>query len=108
VTATTSLRERVLQAVARGWCSPSNAHKGMDATLAEAIADSVVAALSTPAAGEWVLVPREPTDAMRRAFRADRAASTYYTHTTLQCADFDSRYAAMIAAAPEPATQEAG
>lgn len=34
-------RERVLQAVARGWCDPSSAQKQMDPDLAEAIADAV-------------------------------------------------------------------
>jgi hypothetical protein len=48
---------------------------------------------------DMVLVPREPTPEMRAAFRADSEALTYYTHTTLQCADFDSRYRAMLGAA---------
>ena len=37
------LRSLVLQAVARGWCAPKTAHKEMDANLAEAIADAVIA-----------------------------------------------------------------
>lgn len=57
------------------------------------------------AVGDWVMVPREPTLAMAAAFRADAGSSTFYTHTTLQCADFASRYRAMLAAAPQqPAT----
>lgn len=36
-------REAVLGAVARGWCHPENANKEMDATLAIAIADEVLA-----------------------------------------------------------------
>jgi hypothetical protein len=37
--------ELILQAVARGWCSPENQHKEMDAALAGAIAREVSAAL---------------------------------------------------------------
>lgn len=37
--------EEIRGAVARGWCTPENSHKVMDATLALAIADSVCAAL---------------------------------------------------------------
>lgn len=48
----------------------------------------------------WVLVPREPSFAMRNTFVAGMGSSTYYTHTTLQCEDFDSRYRLMLAAAP--------
>jgi hypothetical protein len=33
--------ETILQAVARGWCSPKNENKVMDADLAEAIAIEV-------------------------------------------------------------------
>ena len=36
-------------AVARGWCSPENAHKEMDVHLAEAIAQEVCAAIDTDA-----------------------------------------------------------
>ena len=36
-----TLKEQITQAVARGWCHPKNAHKEMDADLAEAIADEV-------------------------------------------------------------------
>lgn len=45
------LHTLILQAVARGWCSPENAPKVMDCDLAEAITREVIAAL-TPAAGE--------------------------------------------------------
>ena len=38
----------ILQAVARGWCSPENAHKEMDADLAKAITQEVLAALRAP------------------------------------------------------------
>lgn len=48
----------------------------------------------------FVLVPRVATEAMRAVFRAEQGSGTFFTHTTLQCADFDSRYAAMLAAAP--------
>lgn len=34
-------RELILQAVARGWCSPENSSKEMDGSLAAAIADEV-------------------------------------------------------------------
>ncbi len=37
-----SLEEQVMQAVARGWCHPENAHKVMDVDLANAIAAEVV------------------------------------------------------------------
>jgi hypothetical protein len=33
--------DQILQAVARGWCTPKNEHKIMDADLAEAIAIEV-------------------------------------------------------------------
>lgn len=51
----------------------------------------------------WKLVPVEPTPLMVATFRADNAngAMSWMTHTTLRCADFSSRYAGMIAAAPE-------
>lgn len=39
--------EEIRGAVARGWCTPENSHKVMDATLALAIADSVCAALQS-------------------------------------------------------------
>jgi hypothetical protein len=35
--------DEIRGAVARGWCSPENSHKEMDATLALAIADEVYA-----------------------------------------------------------------
>lgn len=41
--------ELILQAVARGWCAPENAHKEMDAVLAQAIAREVSAALRSAA-----------------------------------------------------------
>lgn len=47
----------------------------------------------------YALVPVEPTAAMRAVFRAEAGSATYFTHTSLQCADFDSRYRAMLAAA---------
>ena len=37
--------EDVSGAVARGWCSPENAHKEMDSTLAEAIVKEVTRVL---------------------------------------------------------------
>ncbi|MEY1661558.1 hypothetical protein [Isoalcanivorax beigongshangi] len=52
----------------------------------------------------WQLVPAEPTPLMAATFRADNehGAMTWVTHTGVQCVDFDSRYRAMIAAAPVP------
>ncbi len=41
------LRNKVLEAVARGWCSKDNEHKIMDAALALAIVDEVMKALSS-------------------------------------------------------------
>ncbi len=35
-------KESIREAVARGWCAPGQTHKVMDASLAEAIADSVM------------------------------------------------------------------
>ena len=49
----------------------------------------------------WKLVPEKGTEAMARAFRADDAPG-YFCMTTLRCADFAERYAAMLAAAPQP------
>lgn len=51
--------------------------------------------------GDWVLVPREPTPEMANWFRADEGSATFFTHTTIQCADFESRYSAMLAAAQQ-------
>lgn len=53
----------------------------------------------------WRLVPVESTEAMARAFRADDAPG-YFCMTTLRCADFSERYAAMLAAAPQPPANE--
>lgn len=60
------------------------------------------AALLTAPPG-YVLVPVEPTPLMIATFRADNehGALSWMTHTTLRCADFRSRYAGMLAAAPE-------
>ena len=38
---------QVMEAVARGWCSPENSHKTMDGVLAAAITKEVVRALKT-------------------------------------------------------------
>lgn len=46
------------------------------------------------------LVPVEATPEMRDVFTAAEGSATHYTHTTIRCGDFDSRYAAMLAAAP--------
>lgn len=43
-----TLEQQVTEAVARGWCHPKNAHKEMDADLAEAIIEEVVRSF-TPA-----------------------------------------------------------
>ena len=51
----------------------------------------------------WKLVPVEPTPMMIATFRADNehGALSWMTHTALRCADFRSRYAGMLAAAPK-------
>ena len=36
------MRNEIIGAIARGWCSPENSHKEMDTTLGEAIADEVM------------------------------------------------------------------
>ena len=36
------MRNEIIGAIARGWCSPENSHKEMDTTLAEAIANEVM------------------------------------------------------------------
>ncbi len=36
------VREEILSAIARGWCSPKNEQKVMDPVLAEAIADEIL------------------------------------------------------------------
>lgn len=56
---------------------------------------------AAPVPQGWKLVPVESTEAMARAFRADDAPG-YFCMTTLRCADFSERYAAMLAAAPQP------
>ena len=50
-----TLEEQVTQAVARGWCHPSNSHKIMDVDLTEAIVAEVVESFSptpNPAAAD--------------------------------------------------------
>ena len=42
-----TMEEQVIQAVARGWCHPKNAHKVMDVDLAKAITAEVVKSFST-------------------------------------------------------------
>lgn len=56
---------------------------------------------AAPVPQGWKLVPEKGTEAMARAFRADDAPG-YFCMTTLRCADFSERYAAMLAAAPQP------
>ena len=56
--------------------------------------DAAIASLSAPQSGDWVLVPREPTQGMLDAgFIADRDADTHKGH---------ARWAAMLASAPQP------
>ena len=44
-----TFEQRVLEAVARGWCHPANAKKEMDSDLAKAISEEVLKMLtSTP------------------------------------------------------------
>ena len=83
-------------------CGMSQAAGALDACCIE------IRSILTKHAGEardYVMVPREPTEAMAETFRGDFPAGTYYTHTTLQCADFTSRYKAMIDAAMGVAMQ---
>ncbi len=103
------LRERVARALAavkrrRGFLA-TEIHLVDDLTRA---CDAFLAVLGMTQAepvGEWVMVPREPTEAMRATFIAQAGSATHFTHTFLQCADFDSRYRAMLAAAPQPQPQ---
>ena len=53
----------------------------------------------------WKLVPMNPPEEMARAFRAEDAPA-YFVMTTIRCADFAERYAAMLSAAPTPPAQE--
>lgn len=41
-------REKVIQAIARGWCAPLNAHKETDTSLAESICDEIMELLASP------------------------------------------------------------
>ena len=41
------MRNEIIGAIARGWCSPENSHKEMDTTLAEAIANEVMKIIDT-------------------------------------------------------------
>ena len=50
--------EEILGAVARGWCSPKNEKKEMDADLAEAIAKEIEAELNKIVLPEEVLFER--------------------------------------------------
>lgn len=49
----------------------------------------------------FVAVPVEATDEMCSSFCAKKDAPTFLTHTTVVIGDFNSRYAAMLAARPE-------
>lgn len=64
---------------------------------------AAIRAALTAAPEGYRMVPVEPTDLMAAVFRADNAhgAMTWTTHTTLRCADFRSRYVAMLNAAKE-------
>lgn len=44
--------QQIREAVARGWCTPENANKEVDVVLAEAISQSVLAALQEGPEGE--------------------------------------------------------
>ena len=57
-------------------------------------------------ATKYALVPVVATEEMRAIFRAERGSGTEFTHTVLQCADFDSRYFQMLAAAPKELPEE--
>lgn len=71
--------------------------------IVEEVTTAVMSARRAPAAPVpqgLKLVPEKSTEAMARAFRADDAPG-YFFMTTLRCADFAERYAAMLAAAPQ-------
>ena len=61
-------REQVLEAVARGWCHAGNTHKEMDTTLANAIAEEIMALRSLDAGAGMGAVP-----AGWKLIRAERA-----------------------------------
>lgn len=48
VSASAPTIEQIVQAVAKGWCSPNNAHKTADPELAYAIAAQILALVSSP------------------------------------------------------------
>lgn len=68
-------------------------HAGLDEVRAQA----APAAVAVP--DGWQLVPMEGTEEMARAFRAESTPALFYM-TTIQCADFQERYRAMLGAAP--------
>ncbi|MGW8423268.1 hypothetical protein [Comamonas sp. HJ-2] len=67
-------------------------HAGLD----EGRAQAAPAAVAVP--DGWKLVPVNSTEEMARAFRAESTPALFYM-TTIQCADFQERYRAMLAAA---------
>ncbi len=75
-------------------------HRAALLTAADLVASTVVAAPAAVAVpGGWQLVPMEGTEEMARAFRAEATPALFYM-TTIQCADFQERYRAMLGAAP--------
>ena len=68
-------------------------HAGLD----EGRSQAAPAAVAVP--DGWQLVPMEGTEEMARAFRAETTPALFYM-TTIQCADFEERYRAMLGAAP--------
>ena len=96
-------------------------HSPYDRAALGAIAEALEAALRLSAGADWVLVPREPTEAMREAFKNipltldDMLFQTRAwaglepgvrnvddVATAADRRDFGKRYVAMLAAAPKP------
>jgi hypothetical protein len=101
------LRERIAGAVARGWRSPENAHKEMDATLAFAIVDEVLAALAQPVspAPDADLIDAldaldAELDAVARGHEGSQALTTGHLRII--------RRALAVSPAPEPLTAQLG
>jgi hypothetical protein len=83
------MNDMILQAVARGWCAPENAHKEMDAALAEAIAREVSAALAAPPVGGEVgrLVGKWRGMSKLTSAELTRDQDEAQNHALAKCAD---------------------
>jgi hypothetical protein len=94
-------------AVARGWCSPENAHKEMDATLAMVIVAELRAALAAQPAQR--LTDEQITLALQRAYslgqtywqQADSDSYSQNAKADATQAKFMALIAETIAAAPK-------